>query len=484
MAGAGMIFGLAVLLLLSRKEKVALPEKKLLVPFYRGAQYMVRTFNRLSGQKLFRNQVKEDLVSLSLSNSGPQALLDYYVKKGALLMMILFAVGLLSLSTGLSKAAEGADLRQVRRNSPGQGAVGRSYIVDVEGTLERYPMALEIQERKLSKEELSELFDKLGSELEQAVLRENASADYVTGDLYFPATLAEGAVKVEWDTDHYELVNMDGSINQEKTKQEGTPVRLTATLSYGEERMVYDFYVNVFPPQLSPEEQAARALEDLVAAQEREQGEAEYFTLPDQVDGRAVTWSPEKQRGDLLIAVFGIVVAVLVFFGKDQDLHKAVLAQRQQMALDYPEIASKLTLLLSAGMTVSGAWKKIAYDYKEKQNARQGEKRYAYEQMLVACYEMQDGMSEFVAYDNFGRRCKSQRYIKFIALLTQNVKKGTKDLTRVLEYEVRDAFEERKSLAKRIGEEAGTKLLMPMMLMLAVVLVVIVVPAFLSLNIS
>jgi len=45
------------------------------------------------------------------------------------------------------------------------------------------------------------------------------------------------------------------------------------------------------------------------------------------------------------------------------------------------------------------------------------------------------------------------------------------------------AFEERKAQAKRLGEEAGTKLLLPMFLMLAVVLVIVIVPAFLTLQI-
>ncbi len=43
------------------------------------------------------------------------------------------------------------------------------------------------------------------------------------------------------------------------------------------------------------------------------------------------------------------------------------------------------------------------------------------------------------------------------------------------------AFEERKALARRRGEE-GTRLLLPMFLMLAVVLVIVIVPAFLSIS--
>lgn len=49
----------------------------------------------------------------------------------------------------------------------------------------------------------------------------------------------------------------------------------------------------------------------------------------------------------------------------------------------------------------------------------------------------------------------------------------------ILSIEAMTAFADRKSLAKKLGEEASTKLLLPMFLMLAV-LIIIVVPAFLS----
>ena len=68
------------------------------------------------------------------------------------------------------------------------------------------------------------------------------------------------------------------------------------------------------------------------------------------------------------------------------------------------------------------------------------------------------------------------------ALLSQNLRKGTKGLTQMLRMEAIQAFEERKARAKRLGEEAGTKLLAPMFLMLAVVLVIVIVPAFLSIQ--
>jgi len=50
----------------------------------------------------------------------------------------------------------------------------------------------------------------------------------------------------------------------------------------------------------------------------------------------------------------------------------------------------------------------------------------------------------------------------------------------MLEKESLEAFEERKNMAKRLGEEAGIKLLAPMAIMLIIVMIIVIVPAMLS----
>ena len=56
-------------------------------------------------------------------------------------------------------------------------------------------------------------------------------------------------------------------------------------------------------------------------------------------------------------------------------------------------------------------------------------------------------------------------------------------LSEILESEVNDAYEERKALARKKGEEAGTKLLLPMGIMLVISMAIIIIPAFLSMGI-
>ena len=69
-------------------------------------------------------------------------------------------------------------------------------------------------------------------------------------------------------------------------------------------------------------------------------------------------------------------------------------------------------------------------------------------------------------------------YAKLCGLLVQNLKKGNTALIRRMKEEAREAAEKNLQWRKAQGEEAGTKLLLPMSMMLLMVLVMLLLPAF------
>lgn len=130
-------------------------------------------------------------------------------------------------------------------------------------------------------------------------------------------------------------------------------------------------------------------------------------------------------------------------------------------------------------MTVYTALGKITEDYLECRR-QGGQERPAYEELARACSQIKSGTPESRAYEEFGRRCGLPSYLKLSGLLEQNRKTGGKNLRHLLKLEVADAFEQRKNLARRQGEEASAKLLLPLFMMLGIVMVIVAVPAFLS----
>src|SRR5699024_5767251 len=110
-------------------------------------------------------------------------------------------------------------------------------------------------------------------------------------------------------------------------------------------------------------------------------------------------------------------------------------------------------------------------------------RRKAYEEMVSTMNQIRGGIPEGEAYEDYGTRCNVSAYRKFGTLLSQNLRKGSKGLTDLLGREAEEAFEERKNLAKKLGEEAGTKLVIPLFLMLIIVFAIVIVPAFFSISI-
>ncbi len=227
------------------------------------------------------------------------------------------------------------------------------------------------------------------------------------------------------------------------------------------------------PQEAKLDERIGQAVEDY----NREKQQEDKYYLPSYLDGKPVAWSRPWDSSGGVLAVLSIIGACCIPVQKQRDREKKRQERTRQMLLDYPNLVTRLALLLEAGMTVRKAFEKIALSYKQKQK---GNVRWAYEELLKAYYEMESGVMEERAYENFGRRCDHPKYRTLATLLIQNLKRGNRQLLDILEKESAEAFEERKRYARVQGEEAATKLLIPMTLMLVIVLVILIVPACMS----
>lgn len=165
--------------------------------------------------------------------------------------------------------------------------------------------------------------------------------------------------------------------------------------------------------------------------------------------------------------------------GYRKDMEKEEKKRERCMELDYAEIVNRLSLYMGAGMSTRKAWERIVENY-EKEYEEEQRSRFAYNEMRTTLHEMQSGISEAAAYERFGTRCRMPAYLKLGTLLAQNLRRGTGNLAALLQEEAREAFEDRKALAKRMGEECESRLLLPMIMMLVTVLIIVMYPALVS----
>ncbi len=409
--------------------------------------------------------------------------------------MILLIAGVISVVLFLADNLRSLPMTKggmnyVERNKQGQGDRQEELQVWIGDTKE--PYTVRIHEQKYTEEELQRELAEAEVQLEKLILGENVGLDEVRSNLNLIRSIPDTGIKVSWELDNYEVMNLQGEIQTENVSEEGCVVELRATLSYEETKEVYVFYALVLPPEQTATGELMTKLDEKVEELDKSSETEKQMLLPTSVDGQLVIWKYAKNLRAVAVFLIGIVLAVFYYVSEKEKVRETRSKREEQLALDYPKMVSRFTLFLGAGMTPRNAWDKIVRDYEQEKKrvadtenrvGKEDTPRAVYEEMAYTMHEMKGGMAEGECYERFGERCGLQVYRKFGTMLSQNLKKGTKGLTEVLKQEANAAFEERKNTAKQLGEKAGTKILFPMFLMLAVVLMMIIVPAFLSMQI-
>ena len=232
----------------------------------------------------------------------------------------------------------------------------------------------------------------------------------------------------------------------------------------------------VVPPELTKEEQLLADIETAMTTEREKEGEA-YFQLPQSVDGVSLKWSEPKQHLVVKVLFFEIIIVVLLYFVAQERTRTAEKARQDQMHLDYAEFVNKLLILLGSGMSLKQSLNRISARYVDKREKKQTKERALYEELLRTNYEIQDGESERLAYQKFGERTGLSCYHRLVRILIQNLQTGNRGLCELLGQEAAAALEERKALARKLAEEAGTKMLLPLLMMLGIVIAIIMVPA-------
>lgn len=354
-------------------------------------------------------------------------------------------------------------------------------VPDKESGKDREAIVVEVEPQGLTKEQVKELLAEETARMENYIIGANSSLQEVRTDLNLIREIEGTPVTVDWELDSYEVLNLDGSIRKEKVTEEGTIVSLRGRLRCEDQESIYEANVRVLPEILSPARQWTEVLSQTIQSFQEKSRLENRKELPENVDGINLNWKEKKSSSVAVIPILTVISLILVYTAKDQELKKLVQERELELRRDYAQVVSKLVLLLGAGSALRMAWETMVADYQKKREAG-GPRRYVYEEMALACREMQNGVSEGRAYENFGLRCRLPCYLKLAALLEQNLKKGNRGLSDLLREEVAEAFEQRKELAREQGEKAATRLLFPMVLTLAVVMLLVLVPAGMSMQ--
>lgn len=171
---------------------------------------------------------------------------------------------------------------------------------------------------------------------------------------------------------------------------------------------------------------------------------------------------------EILILAVMILIAFLLFYYFGNAPKRKIEERSDELLSEFSEVVSKLALLTDAGMILREAWEEVA-------NSSHGT---IYDEMKIAVSDMQNGISDAEAIRLFGNRCMIPEIKKFTSTLMQGLSKGNKELSIMLTAQSSEVWELKRQLVKRKGEQAQSKLLVPMILMFIGILVMIMIPIF------
>lgn len=335
-----------------------------------------------------------------------------------------------------------------------------------------------VKEKAYTREEAEQLYRKFAGKLPSLICGGNQTLQEVTEDLKLANAYKDYPFMVSWSSTDQDRVSSRGKVNRKGLEDEGQWVTLHALVREVDTGLEQELTLKVFlaPEKLSEEELFFRRVEESVISMDEVSARQEIFTLPVSVEGKELAWRETKRdRSIVILLLFG---AASLFVGRamDHDLQKADRKRLKELQKEYPEFAGRLRLYLCAGMTARNAFGRVAQDYAE----RTGKKKRLFleSEMKIACNQLSNGLPEAQVYQEWGARCGEMRYRRLGFLLSVQLKQGNDRLLQLLEQEADVAREDQRNQARKEGEEAGTKLLFPMILILIMVMLLVLLPAY------
>lgn len=393
---------------------------------------------------------------------------------GCAALGIVFFLGAEAVDTDRQTVDKGI----LKRNPWGQrDAVYEFYAEGLEeGAVD---LTVTVPSRRLSPEEFHERMPEISEILLSGILGSNVSLDQIRTDLELPEELPGYGIQVAWESERPELLSSMGLLNQEGLggvdPSRGETFSLTAELSCGEEKELVTVPVTVLPEEMTQGERLAERIDSLAL----EDMENETVRLMEEFEGVPITYRRKGRFQNAVLLVLGGVLAACLWMKEKNDEQVQKKRREESLTAAYPDLVSGFLVLTGAGYSIRQAWKKTVQDRKQSETLPFSE---VYQEMQVTLNQMETGTPEAFAYVWFGKRCGLRCYTRFSGILESSLRTGGSSLRSLLEPEMEEAFKIQADLARRKGEEASTKLLLPMFGMLGIVMVMVTAPAFFSLG--
>lgn len=174
----------------------------------------------------------------------------------------------------------------------------------------------------------------------------------------------------------------------------------------------------------------------------------------------------------MIFLLVGMVAPMLAGYIPYDNLVNKANKRQAEIDRDFPNILSKIALLITAGMNLTNAVAEVA---------ESGE-TLMYQELQLVIKELNQSSTVAAAFTRMQCRCDNRYLDKVVSVVIKSYSSGNANLAEDLRNINAECWLNKKHEARRMGEAIQNKLFIPTMLMFIGILVVIIVPAMSGFN--
>lgn len=431
--------------------------------------------------------------SISIIKSNPLVSKIKLDKRQKLTLIIGIAFSILSIIFNETVFIGNNEIKRAN-----YGKTNNEYTLSVSGLSAKPDLiTFNVSAMKYTKEEADKAFDILFSNIGEYILKNNKGFDQINENLSFTEYFNNEGITANY------IFKLDNKYNEETYEKYKNIVLYNGSVNNyilkddeevnGELKIIFSCFINdkyytkyssapyiipirIISKDLSKFDKYKYELLSEIEKIDKETINNKSIILPNKIDSSdiKITYKEKANFTFLFIIFISIVITILIPLNDKSKKNDIIKNKLKILSKEYYSFVTKLTIYIGAGETFKNAINRIIDVSKQNVSSTPS---ILNNELEILLRKLNNGVTEDVALSEISNRIGLRQYTKLFNILEQNRKNGSTDVRVALTNELNDAFNERKLQAKILGEEAQTKLIFPLIMILGIILLIIMVPA-------
>lgn len=425
-----------------------------------------------------KQRVKKDLENQYASSEEwiEREAEQFFMKQGRIILAEV-VIGIILLITLILSMIFSPKYIVFERNPFGQGM--KEVQVSLKKDKENKKINYKLSEQELSDKQIRKIYKQFFKDLKRKVAGKNTGLNKVTTSLSLPENIEGYPFEIAYEFLEDGYIFLDGTLNkkeQNKLKNgESHITYITVKASYKQYEEIRKYKIQIFSKPDTFRHNKFYKVEQYLKKKEQKSRYGEKIRIPATYKGIRIE-NGQSGAGSIGLIILFITIGLLIPLHNYMKLREMGDKCQIEAERDFPVIVHLLTLYMGAGLSFFSAVRRISNNY-QRQKEQSKQKKYAFERIMLMEQQMNNGVSQKEACHNWGMQFRTDSYQKLSLILIQSFTKGAKEAAVLMETEEKEAFRKRVDRARKEGEEAATRLLFPMILLLGEVMLLVMYPA-------